>query len=56
MFDLIVQLLLNLVQGLAEAFGFRNYNLWSNASSASSRERWSRERQPLQQDEEAEQV
>ena len=50
MIDGIVQLLIDLVTGLLQAFGFRNYNTWSNASSASSRQRWSEERQPLQQE------
>ena len=45
----ILQLLTELITGLLQAFGFRNYNTWSNASSASSRQRWSEERQPLQQ-------
>jgi hypothetical protein len=46
----ILQLLIELMTGLLQAFGFRNYNTWSNASSASSRQRWSEERQPLQQE------
>jgi hypothetical protein len=46
----ILQLLIELITGLLQAFGFRNYNTWSNASSASSRQRWSEERQLLQQE------
>lgn len=46
----ILQLLIELITGLLQAFGFRNYNTWSNASSASSRQRWSSEREPLQQE------
>lgn len=46
----ILQLLIELITGLLQAFGFRNYNTWSNVSSASSRQHWSEERQPLQQE------
>lgn len=46
-----MQFLIELVTGLLQAFGFRNYNTWSNASSASSRQQWAEERQPLQQEE-----
>lgn len=51
MIDGIVQLLTNLITGLLQAFGFRNYNTWSNAHSASSKQRWEDERRPLQQPE-----
>jgi hypothetical protein len=55
----LLQLLVELFKGLVEAFGFRNYNLWSNAHSASSRQLWSEERsgerQPLQQQQQEQQ-
>jgi hypothetical protein len=50
MIDGIVQLFIDLFTGLIQAFGFRNYNTWSNTHSASSRQRWEGERQPLQQE------
>ena len=49
MIDLIVQFLLDLLQGLSQSIGFRNFIIWSHQSSASSRERWPAERQPLRQ-------
>lgn len=50
----ILLLLTELFTGLVQAFGFRNYNTWSNVHSASSRQLWSdersAEREPLQQE------
>jgi hypothetical protein len=50
----LLQILIELFKGLVEAWGTRNYNLWSNVHSASSRQLWSEERsgerQPLQQE------
>lgn len=55
----ILQILVELFKGLVEAWGTRNYNLWSNAHSASSRQLWSEERsgerQPLQQEQQQQQ-
>lgn len=57
MIEGIIQLILNFITELARAFGHRNYHLWSNTHSASSRQLWGEpdERQPLQQEQQQEQ-
>lgn len=53
----IIQFILHFIAELANAIAGRNYHLWSNTHSASSRQLWSQsdERQPLQQEQDQQQ-
>lgn len=55
MIDCLLPFVLELASEIAQAIGFRNYQLWSNTHSASSRQLWTDERQPLTADQQQEQ-